>query len=54
MALATIAATMLVSTVIVEALDLFDDAEAERKKPNKSKGGGSPPSSMIIIFSLDL
>jgi hypothetical protein len=28
MALAFIAATMLVSTVIVEALDLFDDAEA--------------------------
>ena len=29
MALAIIAATMLVSTVIVETLDLFDDAEAK-------------------------
>jgi hypothetical protein len=28
MALAFIAATMLVSTVIVDTLDLFDDAEA--------------------------
>jgi hypothetical protein len=35
MTLAIIAATMLVSTVIVEALDLIDDAEA--KKVGKSK-----------------
>ena len=39
MALAIIAATMLVSTVIVEALDLFDDAEAIRKHPKKGKKG---------------
>jgi hypothetical protein len=37
MALAIIAATMLVSTVIVEALDLFDDAEAKEIKKTKSK-----------------
>jgi hypothetical protein len=30
MALAFIAATMLVSTVIIEALDLIDDAEAKK------------------------
>jgi sorbitol-specific phosphotransferase system component IIBC len=35
MALAFIAATMLVSTVVVETLDLFDDAEA--KKGDKTK-----------------
>jgi hypothetical protein len=40
MALAFIAATMLVSRVIVGALDLFDDAEAERKKQKKSKCSG--------------
>jgi hypothetical protein len=45
MALAIIAATMLVSTVIVEALDLIDDAEA--KKAGKAKkckdcGGDRP------------
>jgi len=46
MALAIIAATMLVSTVIVEALDLFDDAEAKKikiKKPKKHGGGGDGP-----------
>ena len=38
MALAIIAATMLVSTVIVETLDLFDDAEAKKEtKTNKEK-----------------
>ena len=45
MTLVIIAATMLVSTVIVEALDLFDDAEAkkgEKTKCNKKCGGGSP------------
>jgi len=52
MALAIIAATMLVSTVIVETLDLFDDAEAKvgkRKKcPTQAStcgggdGGGLP------------
>jgi hypothetical protein len=31
MALAIIAATMLVSTVILETLDLFDDAEAKKE-----------------------
>ncbi len=43
MALAIIAATMLVSTVIVETLDLFDDAEAKKSKQKKDKkynGGG--------------
>jgi hypothetical protein len=47
MALAIIAATMLVSTVIVEALDLIDDAEAKKgdKKTKCSKkcGGGEHP-----------
>ena len=42
MALAFIAATMLVSTVIVEALDLIDDAEAKKgdktKEPKKKDG----------------
>ena len=37
MALAFIAATMLVSTVIVEALDLIDDAEAKKGEKTKSK-----------------
>jgi hypothetical protein len=32
MALAIIAATMLVSTVVVETLSLFDDAEANKSK----------------------
>jgi len=42
MALAFIAATMLVSTVIVEVLDLIDDAEAKKgeKTKYKKKGGG--------------
>ena len=47
MALAIIAATMLVSTVIVEALDLIDDAEAKKagksKKCKKNRGGGDGP-----------
>ena len=37
MTLAFIAATMLVSTVIVEILDLFDDAEAKKGEKTKSK-----------------
>jgi hypothetical protein len=37
MALAIIAATMLVSTVVAEVLDLFDDAEAQTKKSKKPK-----------------
>jgi hypothetical protein len=37
MALAFIAATMLVSSVVVETLDLFDDAEAKEIKKTKSK-----------------
>jgi hypothetical protein len=38
MTLAIIAATMLVSTVVVETLDLFDDAEAKKEtKIKKSK-----------------
>ncbi len=45
MALAIIAVTMLVSTVIVEALDLFDDAEAKKagksEKCKKYDTGGS-------------
>ncbi len=46
MALAIVAATMLVSTVIIETLDLFGDAEAERKKAKKvkrDKGGSDNP-----------
>ena len=43
MALAFIAATMLVSTVIVEALDLFDDAEAKEIKKTKSKKNHHDP-----------
>jgi hypothetical protein len=45
MALAIIAATMLVSTVIVEALNLIDDAEAKKgeKTKSKKKGGGDRP-----------
>jgi hypothetical protein len=39
MTLAFIAATMLVSSVVVEVLDLFDDVEAIRKHPKKSKKG---------------
>ena len=47
MALAFIAATMLVSTVIKQTLDLFDDTEAKKsnqKKDKKYKGGngGNP------------
>jgi hypothetical protein len=41
MALAIIAATMLVSTVIVEVLDLIDDAEAKKGEKTKSKKKGS-------------
>jgi hypothetical protein len=37
MALAFIAATMLISSVVVETLDLFDDAEAEKSKEKKVK-----------------
>jgi len=42
MALAIIAATMLVSTVVVEALDLIDHAEAKKagKSKNCKKCGG--------------
>ena len=40
-ALAIIAATMLVSTVIVEALDLIDDAEAKVGKRKKCPGQAS-------------
>ena len=40
MALAIIAATMLVSTVIVEALDLIDDAEA-LKQSNVGSGSST-------------
>jgi hypothetical protein len=41
MALAIIAAaTMLVSTVIVETLDLFDDVEAKKSKQKSKRSGG--------------
>ena len=40
MALAFIAATMLVSTVIVEALDLIDVAKAKKGEKTKSKKKG--------------
>jgi hypothetical protein len=45
MAFAIIAATMLVLSVVVETLDLFDDAEAKKTMKSKSKkhdGGGGP------------
>jgi hypothetical protein len=47
MTLAIIAATMLVSSVVVETLDLFDDAEAKKIKTKKAKkckdcGGDRP------------
>jgi hypothetical protein len=37
MVLAIIAATMLVSTVVVETLHLFDDAEAKKVEKTKEK-----------------
>jgi hypothetical protein len=46
MALSFIPATMLISTVIVEALDLIDDNEAKKskeKKAKKNRGGGDRP-----------
>ena len=47
MTLAIIAATMLVSTVVAETLDLFDDAEAKKGeksvKCKKCGQGGSRP-----------
>ena len=49
MALAIIAATMLVSTVIVETLDLFGDAEAVRKKAKKRKADFTLPEVPILI-----
>ena len=45
MAFAIIAVTMLVLSVVVETVDLFDDAEAKKTKKSKSKkhgGGGGP------------
>jgi hypothetical protein len=42
MALAFIAATMLVSSVVVETLDLFDDAEAKEIKTKSKKKDGRP------------
>jgi hypothetical protein len=49
MALAIIAATMLVSTVIVETLDLFGDVEAVRKKAKKRKADFTLPEVPILI-----
>jgi hypothetical protein len=40
MALAIIAATMLVLTVIVETPGLFDDAEAKKSKQKSKRSGG--------------
>ena len=51
---------MLVSTVVVETLDLFDDAEAKKSKEKKAKkykgGNGWRQQSfmMIILFSLKI
>jgi hypothetical protein len=42
MALAIIAATMLVSTVVVETLDLFDDAEPKKKLKECKKNCHGP------------
>jgi hypothetical protein len=44
MALAIITATMLVSTVVVETLYLFDDTEAKKGDKIKEKDGGNPGS----------
>ena len=42
MTLAIIAATMLVSTVVVETLDLFDDAEAKKETKEKKRKNCNP------------
>jgi hypothetical protein len=52
MALAIIAATMLVSTVIVEALDLFDDAEAKKKSKRRHRADTILPDTTWIPISL--
>jgi hypothetical protein len=44
MALAFIAATMLVSSVVVETLDLIDDAESKKSKECKKRCGSGPGS----------
>jgi hypothetical protein len=52
MTLAIIAATMLVSTVIVETLDLFDDAEANKGEKSKSKKKDGGEEKMRVTIPL--
>jgi hypothetical protein len=49
---AVFAASMLSISVVVEALDLFDDAEARRKKGKKSKHDFILPETILIPVSL--
>jgi hypothetical protein len=49
---AVFAASMLSISVVVEALDLFDDAEAGRKKGKKSKKDFTLPDTILIPVSL--
>jgi hypothetical protein len=49
---AVFAASMLSISVVVEALDLFGDAEALRKKGKKSKKDFTLPETILIPVSL--
>jgi hypothetical protein len=49
---AVFAASMLSISVVVEALDLFDDAEALRKKSKKGKKDFTLPETILIPVSL--
>ena len=49
---AVFAASMLAVSVVVEALDLFDDADAIRKKPKKPKKDFILPEMTWIPVSL--
>ena len=46
---AVFAASMLSISVVVEALDLFGDAEAKRKKSKKSKADFILPEVPIVV-----
>ena len=46
---AVFAASMLAVSVVIEALDLFGDAEAKRKKPKKGKADFILPEVPILI-----
>ncbi len=49
---AVFAASMLSISVVVEALDLFGDAEARRKKSKKSKDFILPEVPIVVPVSL--